>query len=246
MSKRQKVLPSFKELKEDLKPMSFKEKVDHLWTYYKSYVIGVLIVVMIIAMTVTAFINASKKIRVSGMLANVYMTQEGFDYLTKDYFKVLGCKKDKEIVELQSTNFISLADPTSGEDNNYAAQKLILQVSSGDMDYAIVDGLALDFYKTQQVFSDLREVFPEETMKELAEKDMLWYVMVVPDDVDLDNLEIDPETAERIPIGIKLKDLPFNRDAMHNGDYYFCATSHNPDKEVIVAVWEYILDWENR
>lgn len=246
MSKRKKVLPTFSELKADLKPMTFKEKVDHLWTYYKGYVLGALVVAILITMVVTAYTNASKKIRVSGMLANVAMTQEGYDYLTKDYHKKLGLVKTWEVVELQSADFSSLADPTSGEDNYYASQKLILQVASGDMDYAIIDKLALDFYVHQDVFSDLRDVFPEEMMAEFAEKDMLFYMLSVPDDTDLDSLEIDPETADRIPVAIKMKGLPFAEESMHGGEYYFCATSHEPDAKVIIAVWEYILDWENR
>lgn len=246
MSKRKKVLPTFAELKADLKPMTFKEKVDHLWTYYKGVVLGALVVALMITMVVTAYINGQKKIRVSGMLANVSMTQEGYNYLTKDYHKKLGLEEGKEVVELHSADFSSLADPTSGEDNQYAAQKLILQVASGDMDYAIVDKLAIDFYVHQDVFSDLRDVFPEEMMAEFAEKDMLFYMLSVPDDTDLDNLEIDPETADRIPIAIKMKGLPYTEEAMHGGEYYFCATSHEPDAKVIIAVWEYILDWENR
>lgn len=246
MSKRKKVLPTFSELKADLKQMTFKEKLDHLWTYYKGYVLGAVVVVILISMVVSAYSNASKKIRVSGMLANVSMTQEGYNYLTKDYFKKLGLEEGKELVELQSADFTSLADPTSGEDNYYASQKLILQVASGDMDYAIVDELALDFYVHQDVFSDLRDVFPEDMMEELAEKDMIFYMLSVPDDTDLDNLEIDPETADRIPIAIKMEGLPFTQEAMHGGEYFFCATSHEPDANVIIAVWEYILDWENK
>lgn len=246
MSKRQKVLPTFAELKADLKPMTFKQKVDHLWTYYKGYALGALVVALIVIMTVTAYINASKQIRVSGMMANVSMTQEGYNYLTKDYHKKLGLQEGKEVVELQSADFSSLADPTSGEDNYYASQKLILQVASGDMDYAIVDKLALDFYVHQDVFSDLRDVFPEEMMEEFAQKDMIFYMLSVPDDTDLDDLEIDPETADRIPIAIKMKELPFTKEAMHGGEYYFCATSHAPDAKVIIAVWEHLLNWENR
>lgn len=246
MSKRQKVLPNWKELKEDLKPMTFREKVDHLWTYYKGVLVAVLIVALMVTMTVSAFINANKEIVVSGMVVNVKMTQEGYDYLTKDYFDVLDCEEGKQVVQLLATEFASLADPTSTEDNSYAAQKLILQVTSGDMDYAIVDKMALDFYTNQEVFSDLRTIFPPEMMAEFEERDMLCYSLSVSDDTDLDNLQIDTETADRVPIAVKMDGLAFVEETMHGGEYYFCATSHDPNKEVILGVWEYILAWENR
>ena len=95
MKNRAKIMPSFKELKEDMKDMTFGEKVDHLWTYYKIYLFLALVAIFMIVMVVNIAINASKKIVVSGMLANVEMTQEGYDYLTIDYFYVLGCKEGK-------------------------------------------------------------------------------------------------------------------------------------------------------
>ena len=245
MSNRQKVLPTWEELKEDLKPMTPKEKLDHLWTYYKGVVFGFLFAVLVVIMAVSAYINANKEIVVSGMLANVYMTQEGYNYLTEDYAELLGCEGN-QVVELIASNFVSLSDPTSAEDNSTAAQKLILQVASGTMDYAIIDNIAIEFYASQDVFSDLRTIFPAEMIAQWEEQDMLYYIMVVPDGVDLDNMEIDPETADRIPIGIKIQSLPLVQDTMHGGEYYFCATSHEPDVEVIRGVWDHILAWEKK
>ena len=115
------------------------------------------------------------------------------------------------------------------------------------MDYAIVDRFAIEFYVKEDVFSDLRDVFPADVIAELAENDMLYYMVAVSNDANLNDIEnVEVDMANRIPIGIKMQTLPFTQEAMHGGDYYFCATSHDPDPEVIVGVWEYILNWENR
>ena len=42
MSRRERVLPSIQELKEDMKDISFREKVDHLWSYYGVYAVALL------------------------------------------------------------------------------------------------------------------------------------------------------------------------------------------------------------
>ena len=244
MSKRKKVLPSLKELKADLKGMTFKQKVDHLWTYYKGYLFAFLIGVLMVSIVVSAYINSGKKLVVSGMMCNVRMEQAGYDYLTKDYAKELGCDRKTELVELYTSDFSSLEDPTSSEDNYYAAQQFILRVSSDVVDYAVMDEFAMKFYSAQGVFADLRDIFPEEMMAEFEAQDMLYYNLIVPDDTDLDNLEVDLETAERIPIGIKMQKLDFVQDVMWGGEYYFCVAGNTPDAEKVVAVWDYILAWE--
>ena len=47
MSKRKSVMPTFRELMDDLKPMTFGEKLDHLWTYYKEYVFIALVLALL-------------------------------------------------------------------------------------------------------------------------------------------------------------------------------------------------------
>lgn len=244
MSKRKKIIPSFKELKEDMKDMSFKEKADHIWTYYKGYLLGVLFVGLVVAIVITGIVNSNRQVEVCGILVNGRIDQKGYNYLTKAYAEALG--KPEYAVELQASDFQSMEDPTSSEDNMTAAQKLILLVASGEMDYAIVDQFALNFYLHQDVFSNLDDVFPAEMLEELAEKDMLMYYKTVDEDASLVDMENDSDPTGRIPIAIKMQDLPFVQDTMYGGEYYFCATSHEPDTDAIIAVWNYILAWENK
>lgn len=248
MSKREKVLPTWKELKEDLKGMTFAEKADHLWTYYKIYLVGVLFLALIVIMGVSAYRNANKEIVVSGMIVNVQMTQEGYKYLTEDYAADLGCVEGKQTVELLASNFTSLSDPSSSEDNTTAAQKLILQVATGTMDYALVDDIAINFYASQEVFSDLRDIFPADMIAAFEQNDMLYYSLVVPDDVDIDNYVVDVETAERVPIGVRVQSLAFIQDTvtMSGENIYFCVTSHEPDVQKILQIWDRLLAWETK
>lgn len=242
MSQRKKIIPSFKELKEDLKKMTFKEKVDHLWTYYKMYLLGVLFIGLVVAIGITGIINSQRKVEVCGILVNGRIEQRGYNYLTKAYAKALG--KPEYAVELQSSDFQSLEDPTSTEDNLVSAQRLILLVTSGELDYAIMDDLGLRFYLNQDVFADLDDVFPAEMLEELAEKDMLVYYKAVEEDMTIAEMENDTETEGRIPVAIKMQSLPFVQDTMFGGEYYFTVSGHDPDPDVIVAIWNYILAWE--
>lgn len=243
MSKRKHIMPTFSELKEDLKTMTFREKVDHLWTYYKEYVFLLLLVaVLTVGLTVSA-VNANKETLVLGILANVSMSGEGKEYLESGYFEKIGGKEGQQVL-LHATNFQSLEDPTSAEDNYNAASLLIARVSAGQLDYAIIDELAMEFYVTQAVFLDLRDFFTEEELAELAEKDLLVYA--TEGDVD-ENGDLIPGTGDiegRFPVALKLKELPFCQDTMYGEDVFFVIGGNDPDKEQVRGIWEHILAWE--
>ena len=244
MSKRQRVIPSFKELKEDMQGMTFREKADHLWTYYKEWLIVVLLAVIAVCITVSSIRNLSKNIVCSGTYANISMTAEGMRYMKEGFAEHLGVDNVNDVVEINYTNFQSLTDPTSGENNYNAAMILINMVAAGRMDYALLDKLALEFYITQEVFLDLREFFTEAQIQELADKDMLVYFQ--PGDFDAQG-NIIPESLveeERYPVAVKLKDTAFCQDAMYGKDVYFCVGGREPKLDAVHQLWDYLLAWE--
>ena len=245
MSTRKKVIPTFKELREDLKTMTFREKVDHLWTYYKEWLIVVFLVAVALGSAITGYINNSKEVLVSGMLANVSISAEGKDYLENGYFQKVGGTSG-QVVELFTTNFQSMADPTSSEDNYMAAQGMIGRVSAGLLDYALLDDLALEFYITQSMFLDLTEFFTPEELAELAEKDMLIYALEGDMDGEGKYIEGSANIEDRFPVAVKLKDTAFAQDALYGKDIYFIVGGNQPDLEAVRTMWEHMMTWEDR
>ena len=143
MANRKRVTPTFRELMEDLKPMTFWQKVDHLWSYYKEVLLVVLLVGILSAAVVSGYINANRQYLFKGMMINISMSQEGYRYMTDDLLAKLGDGSKNQAVQMDYTNFTNLADPTNSEDN-YASSFLFMARVSGQMlDCAIMDKLAL-------------------------------------------------------------------------------------------------------
>lgn len=241
MSTRKKIRPSVKELLQDLKGMTFLQKVDHLWTYYKEYLLVVFLVLVVISVVATSIANTRKEVLLSGMMVNIKISQQGYNYLSTDYFEEIGGKEGSQVVQLSYTNFESLADPTSGEDNYAAAQALIARVSGGLLDYMILDDLALEFYITQEVFLDLRELFTTEELEQLAQQDLLVYGQE--GDRDSEGNLI-PGTGERIPYAVKMSQLSFTQDTMGGDEVYFTVSGNHPDLEGVRNMWAYLQAWE--
>lgn len=242
MSNRKSVTPTWKELMEDLKPMTFGEKVDHLWTYYKEYLLVVFLVVVFIAFTTTAIVNSNRKSMLSGMIINISMSQKGYNYLTEDYRDYLGGDPFWDVVQLDPINFSSLADPTSSEDNYTTSMLLIARISGQMLDYALIDQFALEFYMTQDVFLDLTEFFTPEEMERLGER-VIWAQPEPEDDADPEDYE--EGELDAWAIAVDVTDLPFFQDNCGEEEkIYFTIAGNEPDMEGVRNLLDYIMAWE--
>lgn len=218
-------------LREEMKPMTFKQKVDHIWTYYKDYILVSLpFLLIIVGLIASSISNATEKV-VTGIMVNITIDQEGFNYLSTDYEEYLGIEKGQE-VKLEYTNFEDLTTSTDTENNYYAAMGVIGEVSAKTLDYMILDGMSMQFYSTQEVYGDLRTVFTEEELATFKEKNLLVYCL-------------EEGQTEGWPAAVKIDDLPFVKKYIRSDDSVFFALSGSSQKlEACRAIWEYINAWE--
>ena len=217
-------------LRDELKPMSWQKRIDHIWTYYKEY-IGLFAVFAFVTIgLISSAVQAQKETVITGMMVNITIEQEGFNYLSEDYAEVLQLSKDQQVA-LEYTSFADIATSVD-EADYYAAMTVVAEVAAKRLDYMILDKMGMEFYTGQEVYMDLSKVFTEEELAEFAEKELLIYCM---------------EEEERIPwpAAIKINDLPFIKDNVTSpGDIYFALAGSSENFEQIRAVWEYIKAWE--
>lgn len=231
MKRKNTVTPTLKELLEDMKPMTFMQKLDHLWSYYKEYLLLVFLLAVVVGFSITAVTNSRKESLLSGMMVNLSMSQKGYNYLSEDYFQLLEGDPKKEYVMLDYTNFEDLADPTNQEDNYNASLLLIARVTGELLDYALVDKMALEFYLTQEVFLNLEEFFTAEELEAMGDK--VIYAMQEFDSV-------------RWPIAVEVSELPFFQDnSPEEEEVYFTISGNNPDLEAVRGIWDHINRWQS-
>ncbi len=224
----------FRKLLNDLKPMTFRQKVDHLWTYYKEYLWVAVFVLLMLSGSVVMLTSQAKEVLVCGMTVNVAMDNHGIDYLTQDYLAQLGGEEGKQSAELYYSNFSSLEDPTSSEDNYSAMTVLVARVSGGMLDYMILDKFAMEFYIIQDVYMDLREFFTPEELEALGDR-----VITARQE----------DETEAWAVAVDITDLPFVKDTItlkRPGDRVYFALSGNTQRpEMCRDVWEYINAWKS-
>ena len=220
---------SLKRLWEEMKPMSWPKRIDHIWTYYKE-VIGLIVLALVIIIGfISSFIDANKVNLINGMMVNITMEQTGYNYLTTDFGKQVITQDDEEVT-LEYTEFSSMADPTSGEDNYYAAMTLIAEVEAKRLEYVIHDKLSLEFYLTQEVFMDLQEFFTAEELAQWESKLIYGY---------------EEDTGRKWVAAVDITDIAYVQDNVTSeGPIYFSLGGSTQKLDMCRAMWEHILAWE--
>ena len=233
--KETKFYKGIQKLREDMAPMTFREKVDHIWYYYKTYIL----VFAVLAFAIGAIIGSvlSKKESITaGMMVNLTMSAEGYNYLTDEYFARIDGQRKQE-VRLDSTNFSNLESPSVDVEVSYnAAQTLVARVSGGILDYVLLDEGALGFYVWQDVFMDLSEFFTEEELAQLESEGRLRYGQI-------------EETGERWVAAVDISDLPFVKENIgtvnvKDGKVFFALSGRPPHPENCRDIWNYIHEWQ--
>lgn len=222
-----------KKLKEDLSRMTFKEKVDHLWTYYKSTLLIAVIAIVVVSIVVTSIINVNSDIIVSGVAVNVYLSEEGQQYLKDDYYNKVYDGSGLEKVDFVEMTLYDVTDYEHAQDNEYSTMALAALISDGKLDYMIVDRTGLNNFMLQRedILQDLRDLFSEEELASHKER------LVVAGD--------DPDKLDGMPIGFDITDTPFIQDnTKQNGPVYLVFALNSPREDACRAIYQHILDWK--
>lgn len=222
----------FAKLRQDLKTMSFREKLDHIWTYYKEYMFVAVMLCLILAMVVASIANRDIQYYSCGVMSNVELSIEGHSYLTDVFYEqVLGNPKGKTYL---STSTLPQEEYTIGDtDESYQAyMRVIAQVEGKDLDYMLMDEYSFGFYVGDRIYMDLSQLLDPEELARLYEQDMIVHVR-----------EENEETGT--PMGIDISGLPFGQDCLTTqGKTYLVFIRNTEQPENCLKLWEHMKNWK--
>ncbi len=223
-------------LKETLAPMSWPDRLQHIWSYYKETILIVVALMIVVGYLLAGMISNRKDIVIGGIVANVEMTDEGTLYLTTDYFREIDGKDRYQQVTLHPMSLYSLQNAEYMEMTYYNITKALAMMTDRQVDYLLVDKVALELFMSQEAFLDLREIFSE---NELAAFDNKLIKIKKIDDAE--NV-----IAEDYPVAINISSLPFVQNCTTStGDVYFGVVSNSTNMEQVKQFWTYINNWHN-
>lgn len=219
------------QLKENLSGMSFKQKLDHLWTYYKGTLVIVVIVALVASLVSTAIINKSTETLLAGIGININISDEAHAYVVEDYKERIGTGGLEKVIftQVYMDNF---NDPANYEESYYTLMSMLALCTENNLDYLLVDDVAIRNLLAHNMFKDLREFFTEAELEEMNDR-LVW--------ADIAE-EGQPENL--VPIAVSISNMPFYKELNTSADMYFSVVTNTVRMETLRDFWEYINAWE--
>lgn len=216
------------QLKVDLKTMTFKEKVEHIWTNFKEWILifaGVF--ALLVGYIVTLLTNQQPIL--SGYLLNIELSEAGHSYITEDYFSSIGGTK-KQTIELQSGAYVENAKGQMVETNYVVMNQLASIISAESMDFLLSNKYGMELAISMEVYMDLSDFLTEEELVQW--KDKLIYAQA-------------EGTDYAFPVAIDISETAFAKEHIKTkAPVYIGFIDNTPHRENCRSFWEFLLSYE--
>lgn len=142
-----------------MKEMTFKEKWNYFWYYYKFHVIAIAAILIFGGNMIHDMVTAKDYIFNGIMLNSVYLDQESMENAFSEYASL-----DTENYNcfIDTTSTLSYDGSSEYDYSNF--YKLVAQVQTGDLDVLVLDSQICYNFATNGMMSDLRNIFTQEEL----------------------------------------------------------------------------------
>nr|WP_317283407.1 hypothetical protein [uncultured Sellimonas sp.] len=141
---------------EKLRQMSFKEKIEYLWMYYKIYLLVLLVIIVGIYVGVQMYHGMKEEVLLNVVIMNG-KTVEGTDF-EKDVKKAVGVDKKNESVKFNTT--------ITGTGEEYTSKvALTTFIGAESVDVLICPENVYREYKAQDGFVNLEKLLSKEALE---------------------------------------------------------------------------------
>lgn len=223
-----------KRLKVDLKGMTWQQKLDHIWTYYKEFIIFTTIGLIVIIGMGSTMLAPKKELLMGGICVNTYISAEGESYLNQEYFDWLQGDPKKQEIQM---SFRSFGDFSTSTQDYEAFQSIVAMLYAARIDYLLMDEDGMGPLINYESLLDLREVFTEEELKAFG-TDVRY--------AQRTDEEGNP-TGEMFPVALEITDIPFVQDCRsYNQKIFLGFAASAPNKDSLRDFWQYLMAWESK
>lgn len=220
----------FKKLKEDLSKMTFKEKLNHLWTYYKGSLVILAIIIALCSIITSSCRARNTETILAGISINVMLSDEGQSYVKDGYYELTKTEGLQQVIYTE-THQDDFSTTTALEDNYTALMSLLALCTAEELDYLFLNDVSVKNLLVHGVYMDLRNFFTEDELEALGDN-VVWMASGPEDE------------AVYMPVAVKVEHIPFIAEHATNiSDTYFSVVTNTPRLEEVRNFWEYINAW---
>ena len=233
--------------KETMQPMSTRERVAHIWGYYKWYIlIGMVALLLLVQFAASAF--GQKDAALNGILLDGKAPADT-PAILQEFCDTYSIDTDSEEVRLSTGLSLNSAMPDMA---TASYQRIYAGVGAKDIDFitGYSDAIAYLAYDPGEIFCDLRDVFSAETLTQWEE--YLYYIDAnvveaisqgTQEEIPLPDPRKPEEMQNPVPVAIDLSSCEAFTSAYYgtNQAVYIAVVGNAPHGEIVVQFVEFLL-----
>ena len=223
------VIDDIREARESIKSKGFKYKLKYYVHYYKWHVI-IGIILVLFTFSLIKSIVTKKDVAFEAIFVNSHQAPEVTEFAEK-----INVDLTKFAVIFDTTYDIHPAEEYADQLSFVNSQKLMANLSIGEIDSLVCDKSTAEYLKNQQFYADLEDIFGTDFVKEMNDQGKILYL----------NYE-DGETGEvfpPFPVGIDISDsnlIKENTDYDGSEPVYVTFVMGRDNLDNLKAFYEYI------
>lgn len=221
------------QLKNDMEPMSARQRMEHILYHFKWHLLAIVACIIVAISLIFSIVDGSKPFMLGGGTVNASLSEEGTIYLTDNYLSAMGSSSKKHQISFFDSGLTGL-DAAQIDQNPNFTMTFMTMVGAEKFDYIIMDEVAMTYYMEQGLFMDLHDVF---TQEELLSLDTLIAYANIYDENGVN-------TGETYPVGICIDALSFTTECVQPSENVYLLFAKNaPHKDQLHSLYDYLCSW---
>lgn len=222
-----------KQLLDTIRPMPFKDKINHIMTSYTYMVAIIGLVIALLFMSLAGLIFPGPEEILTGFAINVNVSEEGILSITDDFVQLTESEPGNKttVVETHKIKYTDNSESMVGEDAiKYMEllEKISLYLSAQKLDYIITDYGFMDSMNFQDFCVDLTQFLTEDELASV--KDLLVYMEV-------------EETGATVPVAVDISGTEFAKAFISSKNTCISFAENTKRPDTCRSLLQYILNW---
>lgn len=205
----------------------FTETLNNIWKQYKAGIIVAVSIATIIFLAGTVARNMGGQTLLAGLTVNVELSEEGRAYLTDGFRQTVSqdIPGDAHLAETEIERFSEV----NYDSNLYILRSIKSLRTQQELDYLIMDQVAMETLGAEKLFLDLRNIFTEDELAQIQD-------IVVYGRYDAD--------ADAIPLFLDVTNLPFfSHNCQTEGKIYLSVIDITLRPDAFRSLWAHLNSW---
>ena len=205
------------------------KKLSAFWQKNRIVLIISISILTVLLLVARKYVTLNNDVLISGLSVNVAVDQAAVEEMNAHFRELLSQGEKYEKVLLSHTTLDSFSQANLRyKDNLHVLTTITSLTEAKQLDYLLMDQLALEILIKQETLLDLRQFFTEEQLQEMS--DRMIYVRSSEMDV-----------SESYPVAVDVTALPFILEKAQSPDkVYFGVAGKTPRIEAVRLVWAYL------